>query len=257
MPKLTCIAHRGGHLDHTHRSHNSHSIHHSNSQSNTTTQTPENSLAAIRHSLSIGADVIEIDVWQIEGELLVTHDRRLGRQLPGQGRLLDQPLQDLLKLKLSNGEAIPKLADILNLCLDHCQINIEIKGQNTVTTLISALKIFSSQHNISLDHVIVSSFDHCQLQLLQKQLPQVKRGVLLANKPLDLCASICTLNPYSIHFHIGIVDRELVEDAHNQQLLVWVYTANHADEWQQLIDLGVDGIFTDTPGNLLKFLGNQ
>ena len=244
MPKLTCIAHRGGHLDH-------------HSQNNSAVHTPENSLAAVRHSLSIGVDVIEIDLWQIEGELLITHDRRLGRQLPGQGLLLDQPLKDLLKLKLSNGEPIPKLVDVLRLCQDRCQVNIEIKSPDTVTALIAVLKQFSSQYNISLDHYIVSSFDHCQLQRLQQQLPQVKRGILLANKPIDLCASVCTLKPYSVHFSIAIVDQALVEDAHKNGLVVWVYTANHADEWEKLIALGVDGVFTDCPAKLFNFLDRQ
>jgi glycerophosphoryl diester phosphodiesterase len=46
MASLFCIAHRGGPIHHQHTS-------------------PENSLEAIRRSLALGVDAVEIDIWQI------------------------------------------------------------------------------------------------------------------------------------------------------------------------------------------------
>src|SRR5690625_7874278 len=60
--RLFCIAHRGG-------------------------TGPENSLEAINASLALGVDAIEIDLWYAGGELLVTHDSRLGRLISVLGTL--------------------------------------------------------------------------------------------------------------------------------------------------------------------------
>src|SRR5690606_12459710 len=99
MSSLLCIAHRGGPILNDHVS-------------------PENSLEAIRRSLDLGVDAIEIDIWQIEGELIVTHDRRLGRQLKGKGLITDKPLQELRQLTLENGEPVPVLTQVLELVRD-------------------------------------------------------------------------------------------------------------------------------------------
>lgn len=50
----------------------------------------KNTLTTIEHSITLGTDAIEIDVWQVEQELLIIHDRRLGRLLPGNGLISQQ-----------------------------------------------------------------------------------------------------------------------------------------------------------------------
>src|SRR5690606_18931789 len=175
---LLCIAHRGGPLLADHVS-------------------PENSLEAIRRSLALGVDAIEIDVWQIEGELLVTHDRRLGRQLKGKGLLTGKSLDELRQFTLENGEAIPTLTDVLTLIGDRALLNIEIKGQHCVPALVDMLRSFSHDHRISLDQYIVSSFDHQQLFQMLQRAPAIKRAVLVEGIPLDYARCCDALQAYA------------------------------------------------------------
>lgn len=233
---LTCISHRGGYPDDIGKQAH-----------------PENSLAAIRYSLALGVDAIEIDIWQIEGELIVTHDRRLGNNLPGQGLLVQQSLASIDAMRLGNGEKIPRLFDILKLIGDRCLLNIEIKSSNCVETLIECLTDFCESSGVSLHNYIVSSFDHRQLQQLQQRLPEVKRGLLISHIPLDTKALCQSLQAYSLHPYMGAIDAELVNEAHQQGTLVWVYTANNIDEWEYLQSIGVDGVFTDYPAMLQRF----
>lgn len=220
-----CIAHRGG-------------------------PGPENSLAAVEAALALGVDGIEIDIWQIEGELLVTHDRRLGRQLPGQGLLIEQSLAQLNRLRLENGEPIPRLADVLNLVAGRVWLNIEIKGPDCADALAEQLRGLGP----ALERVLVSSFDHPQLAQMQRLLPEVHRGVLVAGIPLDYARCCDALDAWSLHSALDFTSPELVADAHARGLQHWVYTANHEDDWRQLWELGVDGIFTDRPGALCRFI---
>lgn len=233
MPMLTCIAHRGGHLDNP--------------------NVPENSLEAIKQSLSLGVDAIEIDIWNIQGELVVTHDRCLGRILPGCGMLIEQSLDSLMQLKLSNGEATPTLRQVLELVGNQCLLNIEIKGPNCAVRLSQELTRYCRDTRSTLENYIVSSFDQRQLQQLKAKLPELKRGVLLAGIPLDNAALCTPLEPYFLGLHIGALDQELINDAQKRGYKVWVYTANSTQDWQQLVELNVDGVFTDYPKCLKQF----
>lgn len=104
-----CIAHRGG-------------------PEATGIRLPENSLAAIERALTLGVEAIEIDIWHLHGELWVTHDHRLGRQIAGQRRLVDLDADTLAALRLENDEPLPRLDQVLAQVGERAQLNIEIKN---------------------------------------------------------------------------------------------------------------------------------
>ena len=53
---------------------------------------PENTLLAIAKALTLGVDWIEIDVYNVENNLIVFHDRRLERTTNGTGDICDRYL---------------------------------------------------------------------------------------------------------------------------------------------------------------------
>jgi len=234
MAKLTCIAHRGGPL--------------MNDQ-----PLPENSLAAISRALDAGVDAIEIDIYQVEGELLVTHDRRLGRVVSGQGIITDLPLVHLREQTLENGEPLPILRDVLELVRNRAILNIEIKGANSVPALKQQLEAFVQEHQLDFEHYIISSFDHQQLYQSLQLIPQVKRAALIEGIPLDYAQCCDPLEAYAFNTHLSFVTPELLADARKRGLKNWVYTVNNEDDWAWLQGLGVDGVFTDRPDRLQRF----
>jgi len=230
-----CIAHRGGPLA-------------------TDQPLPENSLAAIGRALTLGVDAIEIDVFQVEGELYVTHDRRLGRVVSGEG-VIDQLSREYLsRQKLMNREPLPRLHQVLELVQGQVLLNIEIKGPEVVSDLAEQLREFVAETQGSFESYLLSSFDHRQLYQALHKLPEVRRGVLIDGIPLDYAACCDALRAYSFHTHLGFLSPELLEDAHKRGLENWVYTVNYPDDWALMLKLGVDGIFTDKPDALLAFM---
>lgn len=217
---------------------------------------PENSLAAIARALDAGVDAVEIDIYQREGELLVTHDRRLGRVVSGLGIITNLPLAYLRQQTLANGEPLPTLRDILALVGDRALLNIEIKGANCVPALKQQLAAFVSDHQLGFEHYIVSSFDHQQLYQCLQTLPQVKRAALIEGIPLDYAQCCEPLKAYAFNTHLSFITPELINDARQRGLKNWVYTVNHEEDWRWLQALGVDGVFTDRPDALQKFTAN-
>ncbi len=214
---------------------------------------PENSLAAIARALDAGVDAVEIDIYQIEGELLVTHDRRLGRVVSGQGIITDLPLAYLREQTLENGELLPTLREVLALVKDRALLNIEIKGANCVLALKQQLEAFTHDHQLGLDHYIVSSFDHQQLFESLQLIPAVKRAALIEGIPLDYAQCCEPLKAYAFNTHLSFITPELLDDARKRGLKNWVYTVNHEEDWRWLTGLGVDGVFTDKPDALQRF----
>ena len=229
MSKPICIAHRGGPLMYNQ-------------------PLPENSLAAISRALDAGVTAIEIDIYQVEGELLVTHDRRLGRVVSGQGIITELPLTYLREQTLENGEPLPTLRDVLALVKNRALLNIEIKGADCVTVLNQQLTAFVQEHQLGFEHYIISSFDHQQLFQSLQILPQVKRAVLIEGIPLDYAQCCEPLKAYAFNTHLSFITPDLFADARMRGLKNWVYTVNNEDDWRWLEGIGVDGMFTDKPG---------
>ncbi|NIB41827.1 glycerophosphodiester phosphodiesterase [Pseudomaricurvus alkylphenolicus] len=225
---LFCIAHRGGSQRHT-----------------------ENTLNAFEESLALGVDAIEIDVWLVGGQLLVTHDRRLGNTLPGQGRLLEYHPDHLRNLELDCGSRVATLQEVLTLLGDRVTLNIELKGPGCATPVAQALQAYCSDHGLNYDSYVISSFDHRQLYQFRSHLPEVRIGVLTLGIPLDYAACGEALHAWSFHPNIDFINQALVDDAHRRGFQVWVYTVNEIDDLQWMMEMGVDGVFTDYPQRVL------
>jgi len=199
-------------------------------------QAPENSLEAINHAASLGVDAIEIDVWQLDGRLYVYHDRTLRDLSPEQRR----------HYTLDNGEGLPTLSEVLNATRERCVLNIEIKGLDCAQKVAETLESFVRDTQGSFEAYCFSSFDHRQLMQLKQSLPAVRRGVLIEGIPLSL-NSCLEIGAWSLNTGMTFCQPELLAEAKKLGLYNLVYTANSADEWQTLMQLPVDGFFTDRP----------
>lgn len=68
---------------------------------------PENSLAAIEHSIAVGVDVVELDLQLTKDSvLIIMHDSKLDRTTTGKGAVADWTVDSIKTLQLKNGCAI-------------------------------------------------------------------------------------------------------------------------------------------------------
>jgi len=95
---------------------------------------PENSLQAIRNSIAMGVDIVEVDVKKTkDGHLVLMHDKTLERATTGAGLVSDWTLDSLKTLRLKNGlgrpthhkiptlkEAMTEARGAIMVNLDHC-----------------------------------------------------------------------------------------------------------------------------------------
>lgn len=93
---------------------------------------PENSIAAIEHSIAVGVDVVELDL-QLTGDsvLIVMHDATLNRTTTGKGKVADWTLDSIRTLRLKNGcgirtkHAVPTLEEALLAAKGRVLVNLD------------------------------------------------------------------------------------------------------------------------------------
>ncbi len=208
---------------------------------------PENTLAAMRQALARNVSWIEIDVYAVEGEVVVFHDPRLERTTDGSGRIVDCPLAYLRTLDAGGGERIPLLAEVIALVAGRACLNIELKGPHSAEPTLAVLQRHVAAGAGEWDDFLVSSFDQRQLALLRQRQPQLPLGVLLAGPTLHYGQDCAALGARSVHVALDYVDRSFVADAHAHGLQVLVYTVDAGDDMERMAAMGVDGIFCDRP----------
>lgn len=212
---------------------------------------PENTLASIRKALEFGVSCVEIDVYCVDGQLVVFHDSRLERTTNGTGYLLEQNFTDLRSLDAGDGEKIPTLKEVFEAVHLQAGVNIELKGSDTARPVVEFISKMRDM-GWSDDLILISSFDHRELAKIRQLDPRIKVGAMMVGLPVNDAAFAESLGAYSVHLSLEFIDRRFVDDAHSRSLRVFVFTVNHPEDIIKMGELGVDGVFTNYPERVLK-----
>ena len=215
---------------------------------------PENTMLAIEQAIVQGADAIELDVFAVQGELIVIHDHHLQRTTNGKGSIYQHTLEQLTQLDAGKGERIPSLWQVLQRLQQAAQwLNIELKGADTVAPLLTLLDK-AQQLGLNSQRLLISSFNHHLLSEIKQLRPELKLGALTASMPVDYASFAQKLQAYSVNCDVSFINQAFVNDAKARGLRVYVYTVDHTDDIQRMQQYGVDGIFTNYPGASRQFL---
>lgn len=225
-PQLLCIGHRGA------RGHE-----------------PENTLRSVRRGLELGAHGIEIDVWFIDGELLVFHDATLDRTTNGHGSIARKSFAQLRALDAGGGERIPTLREVFETVDRRAFINIELKGRRTAGPVRALIAEFVEQRGWQFEDFVVSSFHRTELRAITD--PRIPIALLLTRPTRLYALSARRVRAVAVNPALRYVTKHFVDDAHQRGLKVFVYTVNEPDDFARLRAWGVDGVFTDFPERAL------
>ena len=169
-------------------------------------------MEAFAAALSQGADGIELDLRvSKDGELVVVHDTNLHRIAGDAHKVSELSAADLAKVPLRQGGSIPSLQDVTANVHQPAVLDMEIKQRNVISPLIVKLKTSASLR----ERTIVSSFSIPALQDVGREVPDVRRLLLVVRWPLPLRRAIfeqriLNLHPWGVAFPIGLLNRRRV-----------------------------------------------
>lgn len=210
---------------------------------------PENTLSSFELAITMGCPWIELDVYVVEDTLLVIHDDSLERTTNGKGKIGEHDLAYLRGLDAGDGQQIPTLEEVLDLVDQRIGVNVELKGSGTARPVAALLDDYCKR-GWDRSQFLVSSFDHSELADCD---PTYRRGALFGRRFRGSYVDVATgLTAWSINLDVSLVSQKVVDEAHANDFRVLVYTVNKLSDMQKMIDLGVDGIFTNYPDRALE-----
>lgn len=208
---------------------------------------PENTLASVREALNAGVDWIEIDVWNVDGELVVIHDQRVDRTTNGVGYVQDFSLHDLRMLDAGDCQRVPLLEEVIELVDGRCGLNVELKGTDCADAAVDSVNAAIRSGRWTREQFLLSSFDHSQLARVKALDERIRTGLLLCGAPVDLANYAQSLGVWSVHFSLDFARADWVEEVQAAGLWAFVYTVNDQADAARLYEMNIDGIFTDYP----------
>ena len=225
------------------------------------TLAPENTLAAIRLGQSLGFRGHEFDVkLSKDGVAILMHDTSVARTTGSVGDAGDLTWSALLKLDaggwhspLFRGERVPSFEEVARqLRSKATHANVEIKpspGHERETGEIVALQAQLLWSDAKAPPLL-SSFSFEALMAAKDAAPRLPRGWLTGEfTPADW-KRLEQLGAVSLHTDFRKFDPTLVARLHAKGYRVMLYTVNDPVAAEELLAIGVDGLFTD---NLREF----
>ena len=219
---------------------------------------PENTMAAFRKAVALGATFIETDLHlSRDARFVAMHDATLNRTTNGQGAVHDMTLAELRKLDAGSwfgsefaGERIPTLEEILEFSKKNDVVfYLEMKPAGSwggEHALIGALR-----ESGEIPRAVVISFDASIVLSLRKIEPTLMTGLLYdgqVEKPIQKAVEI---GARQLAVRGDLVTPALIAEAKKKDLQIVCWTVNHPAHMRMLIAAGVDGIMSDYPERLV------
>jgi len=239
LHSITVIAHRGDH-----------------------TIVPENTLAAYRHAIAAGVDYVEVDLrTTMDGRLMVMHDETVDRTTNGKGRVRDLTYKQIRALKVTDkknpGNAIhqvPTLEEVLNVCKGRINIYLDFKDAN-VRKVYDLLKRTGMLHHVAV--YLNAESHYVDWKAVDPRVP------LISSVPGDKKDST-HMRKFLEAYQVSVIDgspgdydEAMLAVIRSCHVKVWLDVQNKDERpeyWMPILKTGVDGMQSDHPGELVRFL---
>ncbi|MBI3812603.1 MAG: glycerophosphodiester phosphodiesterase [Nitrospirae bacterium] len=220
---------------------------------------PENTMAAFRLAVEMGADWIELDIHQTaDGHLVVLHDFTLERTAGDRRPIQTLTLKQIKKFdvglwwdKAYRGARVPTLDDVLTFARNRIRVQIELKRGSSLYPGIEVRLIETITRHEAERWTAVSSFEIEGLKTLRRLDDKMSLGLLTRKtRPREVLEEAVSLKVQSIHISTRRLSKTLLTQAHSVGLPVYAYTVNRPSLMSRYLTMGADGLFTNYPDRL-------
>jgi glycerophosphoryl diester phosphodiesterase len=246
---------------------------------------PENTIPAMHHAMEMGADVLEMDLSVTRDNVLVlSHDSVMNPSICKGPEGMSRVIRELSLAELKQfdcgwapnsgfpfqqalpGTRMPTLEEVFAefAPIPGIEFNIETKidprspeltpsPDEFARMLVDMVKKYKLE-----DRVIVQSFDFRTLHVVRRLAPSIRRSALLGRGEESFVETSKRAGDAPIVSpNWRLVTKDKVREAQAVGLKIVAWTANTPEEWQAMIDAGVDSIITDNPQGLVLYLAER
>lgn len=227
---------------------------------------PENTISAFRKAVDLGVKYLECDLCITKDDSLVLmHDLSVDRTTNGTGKVIELTYAQIQTLDAGSKfnsaftcENVPTLREAILFAKANQVILVpEIKGAVRTQLVVN---VINQTHYA--DSIIVQCFYNAPLRELRAALPNqailsLTTSASLAS--LDDCNSISGtgIKYYAPAYATLLSSPSLVEVAKSYNIRLMPWTCNSTTDMLKLMLLGVYGIMTDYPQDMIRLKKNQ
>ena len=232
---------------------------------------PENTLAAFQNAIDLGVDMIEIDVEQTRDSIVVViHDDKVDRTTDGTG-WVDSLSYGYVKTldagswfdKSFKNERVPILEEVLQLIDGRVTLLVEIKDGSERYPGIEQRTVEAIQQFNAHSWTIVQSFNKKAIERVKAIDPDIKTYYLLGRNFSEYYKTFRNKDKQSHSFtsgydgiavHYKMLNANSVESIKQSGLGLFTWTVDDTSDMAHMINIGVDGIITDSPDKLINLI---
>lgn len=219
---------------------------------------PENTASSIHEAIATGADYAEVDVQlSKDGVLVVTHDSDFSRLAGVAKKVWDLTYAEIRAIPLGaraapefRNEAAPTFDEVLTIARDRIRLNIELKYYGDHQPRLAERVVEAVRAHQMTNQVIIQCLEYEPLLEVQRLVPEIPIGYLMslnATRPGRVKVNFLAAE-------LSRVTGAFVQAAHRRGQRVHVWTVDAPADMERMIDLGVDDLITNEPGEALRRL---
>ncbi len=218
-------------------------------------EAPENTIEAFEYAAELGYRYIETDAQlTADGVVVAFHDSSIDRVSETSGEISDWRWSDLSSVAIEGSGRLTTIEQLLDAYPGH-KFNIDAKSDAVADPLLGVIANASA-----FERVCVGSFDEKRLVQMRANAPDLctsfgppptlKHVIRSLGIPIPRQKGGLVFQVPMAYRGLPIVTQRFIDRAHDDGLLVHVWTINDADQMRRLLDMGVDGVMTDRPSVL-------
>lgn len=226
---------------------------------------PDNTIESFEQALVEKADMIELDIRKTaDGEIVLFHDWYVKPDRFSPLSLgLTQPVSHISFKELSEfcemkGFRLASLEEVLQQFGGCIGLNIELKAGGYECEVLDLVKKYNLKNS-----VVLSSFFPWVIKKVKDIDEDIKTGWIAGQEQIIYLNRL--IRPWigllfkmtgadTVHLHSEILNPEVVRRFHSYSIPIYAWTVDSIDVMRWLIELSVDGIITNRPGQLCTLL---
>ncbi|HSB91596.1 MAG TPA: glycerophosphodiester phosphodiesterase family protein [Flavitalea sp.] len=226
------------------------------------TKVPENTIASYQHAINAGADYVEVDLRTTsDGQLVVMHDGTVDRMTNGTGKVKELTYNTIRSLKVADkskpGSAsfrVPNFEEVLNACKGKINIYLDFKDAD-VKKVYALLKSKGMAGQVVV--YLNAESQYTNWKSIAPEMPLITSVPPNTKTADDLIAFLDKFQVSAIDGSPGDYDQEMMSVIHKRNVQVWLDVQDKSENpqyWTPIVESKVDGMQSDHPGDLVKFL---
>jgi glycerophosphoryl diester phosphodiesterase len=223
---------------------------------------PENSLAAYQKAIDLGCDYVEVDARSTkDGVIVSVHNSTVDTYVKGvTGKINDFTLEEIKALDIGShvgpewkDTRIATMEEVMQLCQGKIGIYLDLK-ENLVEELVAMIKKYHIEQDVlwCIPASRMSAIKKVQ-ELCPDCIPMPDCG-----NEVRLIPTIEKVQPIVVAPVMRDFSETYVKTAHAKGVKVFLDEDKGGEkEWDWILDLGTDGIQTDDPEALIKYIKSR